>query len=114
MASKKAKELSRAVPEPAQARAPGLWDARILPFLEQRALLIALCCMAVGCLRIAATWSELGLTFDEPQHFACGLEYLAKHVYRYETAASAAGARHDRGAAFSQRSASLGKSGSRK
>ena len=41
--------------------------------------------MAIGCLRIAATWSELGLTFDEPQHFACGLEYLAKHVYRYET-----------------------------
>ena len=73
MASKKAKELSRAVPEPAKAPAPGLWDARILPFLEQRALLIAVCCMAVGCLRIAATWSELGLTFDEPQHFACGL-----------------------------------------
>jgi hypothetical protein len=85
VASKKAKELSRAVPEPAQARAPGLWDARILPFLERRALLIALCCMVIGCLRIAATWSELGLTFDEPQHFACGLEYLAKHVYRYET-----------------------------
>jgi hypothetical protein len=58
---------------------------RILPVLEQRSLLIAVCCMAVGCLRIAATWSELGLTFDEPQHFACGLEYLAKHVYRYET-----------------------------
>ena len=85
MASKKAKELSRGVPEPVKSPAPGVWDARILPFLEQRALLIAVCCMAVGCLRIAATWSELGLTFDEPQHFACGLEYLAKHVYRYET-----------------------------
>ena len=85
MASKKAKEPSRAVPGPAKARVPGLWDAGILPFLEQRALLIAVCCIAIGCLRIAATWSELGLTFDEPQHFACGLEYLAKHVYRYET-----------------------------
>jgi hypothetical protein len=85
VASKKAKELSRGVGEPAKAPAPGLWDLRILPLLEQRSLLIAVCCMAVGCLRIAATWSELGLTFDEPQHFACGLEYLAKHVYRYET-----------------------------
>jgi hypothetical protein len=85
VASKKAKELSRAVPEPAKQRASGLWDSRILPFLEQRALLIAVCCMAIGCLRIAATWSQLGLTYDEPQHLACGLEYLAKHVYRYET-----------------------------
>ena len=85
MASKKAKELSRGVGEPVKTRVPGLWDSRILPVLEQRALLIAICCMAVACLRIAATWTELGLTFDEPQHFACGLEYLAKHVYRYET-----------------------------
>ena len=41
--------------------------------------------MAIGSLRIAATYSQLGLTYDEPGHFACGLEYLAKHVYRYET-----------------------------
>ena len=84
MSRNKAKEPARAVPQAAKAATPGLWDSRILPLLEKRALVIALCCMAIGGLRIAATYSQLGLTFDEPQHFACGLEYLAKHVYRYE------------------------------
>ena len=84
MSRNKAKEPPRAAPEPAKVVAPRLWDSRILPLLEKRALAIALCCMAIGSLRIAATWSQLGLTFDEPQHFACGLEYLAQHVYRYE------------------------------
>ncbi|MCX6628687.1 MAG: phospholipid carrier-dependent glycosyltransferase [Candidatus Solibacter sp.] len=84
MSKNKARALPRTVPVPASAPAPGFWDSRILPFFEKWALAIALCCMAIACLRIAATWSQLGLTFDEPQHFACGLEYLAKHVYRYE------------------------------
>ena len=73
MASKKAKELSRAVPQAATVPVPGFWDTRVLPLLEKRALAIALCCMAIGSLRIAATWTQLGLTYDEPQHFACGL-----------------------------------------
>ena len=85
MSRNKAKGPPRAVPEGTKAPAPGLWDARILHILEKRALAIALCCIAVGGLRIVATYSQLGLTYDEPQHLACGLEYLAKHVYRYET-----------------------------
>ena len=85
MSRKKTKELPIATREAAKAPAPGLWDSRIRPFLEKRALLIAICCMAVGSLRIVATYSQLGLTYDEPQHLACGLEYLAQHVYRYET-----------------------------
>jgi dolichyl-phosphate-mannose-protein mannosyltransferase len=36
-------------------------------------------------LRIMATYSETGITFDEPGHMACGLQFLAQHVYRYET-----------------------------
>jgi hypothetical protein len=82
---KKTKELPIAAREAAKAPAPGPWDLRIRPFLEKRALLIAICCMAAGSLRITATYSQLGLTYDEPGHFACGLEYLAEHVYRYET-----------------------------
>jgi hypothetical protein len=82
---KKAKELPRAPREVAKAPAPGLWDSRLRPFLEKPALLIAICCIAVGSLRIVSTYSQLGLTYDEPQHLACGLEYLAQHVYRYET-----------------------------
>jgi hypothetical protein len=82
---KNTKELPIAPREAAQAPAPGLWNSRIRPFLDKRALGIALCCLAIGSLRIAETYSQLGLTYDEPGHFACGLEYLAKHVYRYET-----------------------------
>jgi len=66
-------------------RGPGWWDSRIQPFLERRALAVALGFILLACIRIPLASRELGLTSDEPQHFACGLEYLAKHVYRYET-----------------------------
>ena len=26
----------------------------------------------------------MSITFDEPAHLACGLQYLAQHVYLYE------------------------------
>jgi Dolichyl-phosphate-mannose-protein mannosyltransferase len=81
----KSKDPARSLAASASAPAPGLWDSRILPLLEKRALAIALCFMAIGCVRIASTWSQLGLTYDEPQHLACGIEYLSQHVYRYET-----------------------------
>src|SRR6266550_1025470 len=64
---------------------PGLWDGSILPFLERRALPVAVAFILIACIRIPLAAGQLGLTVDEPQHFACGLEYLAKHVYRYET-----------------------------
>jgi hypothetical protein len=80
----KPKDRPRDAAAAAKPRAPGLWESRILPFLDRWALVIALCSIAAGGLRIASTYTQLGLTFDEPQHFASGLEYLAKHVYRYE------------------------------
>src|SRR5947209_19009207 len=63
----------------------GGWDSAIRPFLTRRALPIALAFILLACIRIPLASAQLGLTVDEPQHFACGLEYLAKHVYRYET-----------------------------
>jgi hypothetical protein len=45
---------------------------------------VAIVLILIACLRIAATWEPLALTVDEPGHFACGLEYLSRHVYRYE------------------------------
>lgn len=53
-------------------------NARIAPIL-------ALALVAVASIRIAATYRVFSFTIDEPGHFACGLEYLSKHVYRYET-----------------------------
>src|ERR1035438_9585186 len=65
--------------------AAGLWEVRLLPFLQRRSLLVALAFIAISSARIVATYQELSLTYDEPGHFACGLEYLSEHVYRLET-----------------------------
>ena len=40
--------------------------------------------IALASLRIVSTYSEMSPTWDEPGHMACGLQYLAQHVYRYE------------------------------
>ena len=53
--------------------------------LEAHPLLVASIFIAVGSGRIAATYQVFSFTIDEPGHFACGLEYLSKHVYRYLT-----------------------------
>jgi hypothetical protein len=55
------------------------------PRPDARPLLVATLLVAAASLRIAATYQVFSFTIDEPGHFACGLEYLAKHVYRYET-----------------------------
>jgi hypothetical protein len=50
-----------------------------------RSLGIAACLVAIATMRIVATYHVFSFTIDEPGHFACGMEYLGKHVYRYET-----------------------------
>jgi hypothetical protein len=64
---------------------PSRWESQIRPFLDRRALLLAILLIAIGAARIASTWSRFCFTNDEPQHFACGIEYLEQHVYRYST-----------------------------
>lgn len=56
----------------------------MLPLLERHSLPLALCLIVIGVIRIAAAWPEMSITFDEPAHLACGLQYLAQHVYVYE------------------------------
>jgi hypothetical protein len=53
--------------------------------LERRSLLLAAGLIALAAVRIVSTYSVFGNTGDEPAHLACGLQYLAQHVYRYET-----------------------------
>src|SRR5215469_10840476 len=80
MSKKKTKPASSplsAAPAPARSSA-------ILPFLEKHSLLLAIAIIALGTLRIVSTYSETGLTWDEPGHMACGLQYLGDHVYAYE------------------------------
>ena len=54
-------------------------------FLERRSLVLALGLVVIASIRIASTYRVFSFTIDEPGHFACGLEYLSKHVYRYLT-----------------------------
>ena len=56
-----------------------------MPWLEARAALLVLTIIAVAAIRLAAAYPENGITFDEPGHMACGLQFLAQHVYRYES-----------------------------
>jgi len=53
--------------------------------LERYSLPLALCLIAIAAVRIVSTYTAFADVGDEPAHLACGLEYVAQHVYRYET-----------------------------
>ena len=38
----------------------------------------------LAVVRIVATYHVFATTADEPAHLACGLQYVAQHIYRYE------------------------------
>ena len=80
-------KAARKRPEPPSAAtpSPGIWERRVHPFLDRHSRALAVCLVAISTLRIVATYSVFGNTGDEPAHLACGVEYWAKHVYRYES-----------------------------
>src|SRR5436309_11067498 len=80
--SKKNKPVAAAAPTPVVAEPARPWP--ILPFLEKYSLLLAAAILLLATFRIISTYSETGLTWDEPGHMACGLQYLAEHKYLYE------------------------------
>ena len=84
MSKKKTKHQTGTLAEMTTPAGPGFWKGTLAPLLEKRALAIAICLVVLACARIVASSAELSPTWDEPAHIACGLEYLAKHVYRYE------------------------------
>lgn len=61
------------------------WQARVCPVFEKYFLALCLVLIGIACARIVSTYNSLSLTVDEPSHLACGMEYLAKHVYHIET-----------------------------
>src|SRR5215831_19301252 len=69
---------------PTKPTTPGYWTNKVEPFLGRHSILLAIVLVLAATVRIVSTYSELSLTFDEGGHFACGLEYLQKHVYLYE------------------------------
>ena len=44
--------------------------------------MLSVALIAIATLRIVSTYPEMSPTWDEPGHMACGLQYLAQHVYR--------------------------------
>jgi 4-amino-4-deoxy-L-arabinose transferase-like glycosyltransferase len=65
--------------------APASIGETAMAFLKRRAGIFAIAFVAIASLRIISTYDRLSLTFDEPAHMACGMEYVAKHVYQYES-----------------------------
>ncbi|MGA7245291.1 MAG: hypothetical protein WBX19_19060 [Terracidiphilus sp.] len=57
------------------------WNRRISPILDRHFLLLCGILVAIGCLRVIATYNTLSLTTDEPTDYVCGLEYLTSHTY---------------------------------
>jgi hypothetical protein len=62
----------------------GFWENRLAPFLEKYCLVLCVCLVGIACARILSTYNALSLTSDEPSHLACGMQYVADHVYRLE------------------------------
>src|SRR5687767_4708740 len=56
----------------------------VAAFLERHCRVIAFALVILATVRIAATYTVFNHTFDEPAHIACGTEWLADGVYRWE------------------------------
>jgi hypothetical protein len=85
LSKKKLRPQPQSQPEPQSPQPAGFWEARGLPFLDKRALPLVVLLIAIACARIASTWTVFANVGDEPSHVACGLQYLADHVYKLET-----------------------------
>jgi hypothetical protein len=66
-------------------RPSGFWKTQLSAFVEKYFWITCLCLVGIASARIVSTYGALSLTVDEPDHLACGLEYVAKHVYSLET-----------------------------
>lgn len=70
------------MPKPPKS-APAVAPPR-LAMVHRYAAWISMALVLVATARIAATWTVLSHTVDEPAHVACGMEYLDRGVYRLE------------------------------
>ena len=58
---------------------------RLREWIEKRAAWVSLALMLIGTIRIGLTWQVFHHTSDEPAHVACGMEWLERGNYRFET-----------------------------
>ena len=69
-------------PQDQQADSPVF--RKIASFCERHGRVLALALIALGSLRMIATYTVYNHTSDEPAHIACGMEWLDKGVYQWE------------------------------
>src|SRR5690242_2291852 len=53
-------------------------------FLDRHSHGLVLALVLLATVRIVSTYTVFNHTFDEPAHIACGTEWLADHVYKWE------------------------------
>jgi len=85
MPNQRATPRARRAPAVVSDRADANACSPLVAFLERYSLVLALLAVAIGAARIVATYNQLSVTTDEPGHFACGLQYVSQHIYRYES-----------------------------
>jgi 4-amino-4-deoxy-L-arabinose transferase-like glycosyltransferase len=56
----------------------------MLPLLERRPGLLAILLVLTASLRVVSTYTVFNHTTDEPAHIAAGMQWIDRHVYRYE------------------------------
>jgi len=57
----------------------------VAAWIDRHSLVLTLALIVFASIRIAATYSVFNHTSDEPNHIACGMEWLDKGTYNYET-----------------------------
>src|SRR5688500_13411800 len=57
---------------------------RLVAWVERHSLTLAIALVLLATVRIVTTYTVFNHTFDEPAHIACGLEWLADGVYKWE------------------------------
>jgi hypothetical protein len=70
---------------PSTLPAPGSPAHAALKLLGRRSRLLSVLLVALASIRIVATYTVFNHTRDEPDHIACGIEWLDKGTYKVET-----------------------------
>jgi hypothetical protein len=82
---KRAGKAPRVSAEAPKEREEAAWWPRIEAFVERRAAWLAVGLVLLAAVRIVSTYTVFSHTFDEPAHIACGMEWIEKRAYTYET-----------------------------
>src|ERR1043166_10276852 len=87
--SASARRKRRGAGPPAVSESTPATPSRALLWIYRLSPALAIAFVLLGVLRIVAAYALNSITFDEPGHLACGLQWLGQHVYEHESQALA-------------------------